>query len=56
MDGKEADNWIIWGLIMRKAGQYESAMHKFKHALSLDPEGTAKTEIFMTERIMQLDK
>lgn len=32
-----ADNWIVWGLILRTAGQYKSAKHKFRKALKIDP-------------------
>lgn len=24
-----ADNWVVWGLILRTAGKYTSAQHKF---------------------------
>lgn len=37
LDPNEADNWIVWGLIMRKVGSYQSAMHKFQMAEKLDP-------------------
>lgn len=26
----DADNWIVWGLILRTAGNYTSALHKFQ--------------------------
>ena len=29
LDANDADNWIVWGLIMRTVGNYKSAMHKF---------------------------
>jgi cytochrome c-type biogenesis protein CcmH/NrfG len=32
---KDADNWIIWGVILRYHGNYKSAKHKFKKALKL---------------------
>ena len=38
LDGKDPDNWIVWGLILRTVGNYKSAMHKFKQAEKLDPE------------------
>jgi cytochrome c-type biogenesis protein CcmH/NrfG len=34
---KDSDSWVIWGLIMRTVGNYESAKHKLKKALRLDP-------------------
>lgn len=33
---KDADNWVIWGLIMRTVGNYESALQKFEKAHKLD--------------------
>jgi hypothetical protein len=27
---KDADNWIVWGLILRTTGNYNSAKHKFE--------------------------
>ena len=26
---KDADNWVVWGLIMRTVGNYQSARQKF---------------------------
>jgi hypothetical protein len=41
---------------MRTAGNYKSALHKFKEALNLDPENkAAKFELEMLHRIIQLD-
>ena len=34
---KDADNWVVWGLIMRTVGNYSSAKHKFDKAVKLDP-------------------
>ena len=43
LDSEDADNWIVWGLIMRTCGNYPAAEHKFKQALKLDPRNyTAK--------------
>ena len=56
LDPFDPDNWIVWGLIMRTAGNYKSALHKFKEALNLDPENkAAKFELEMLHRIIQLD-
>lgn len=30
------ENWIVWGLILRHCGKFESAQHKFQKALKLD--------------------
>jgi hypothetical protein len=32
INAKDAHNWIVWGLVMKKVGSYSSAMHKFKMA------------------------
>ena len=56
LDPHDADNWIVWGLIMRTVGNYKSALHKFREALKLDPENAAaKYELHMLYRIIQLD-
>ena len=34
---KDPDNWVVWGLIMRTVGNYQSAKHKFEKARKLDP-------------------
>lgn len=53
----DAENWIIWGLILRTVGNYISARHKFKKALKLDKDNeTAKEEMAIVERIIELDK
>lgn len=53
---KDADNWVVWGLIMRTVGNYQSAKHKFKKALRLDPNNeTACIELEIVERIIELD-
>ena len=31
-----AENWIVWGLILRTEGNYKSAQHKYMKALRLD--------------------
>lgn len=49
-------NWVVWGLILRKVGSYQIALHKFMHALKLNPNNkTAKSEVILTQKIMQLD-
>jgi tetratricopeptide (TPR) repeat protein len=53
----DAENWIIWGLILRTVGNYISAKHKFKKALKIDRENeTAKEELAIVDRIIELDK
>lgn len=56
IEPEDPDNWIVWGLILRTVGSYKSSLHKFEHALRLDPlNNTAKYEIEMLHRIMDLD-
>lgn len=56
LEPEDPDNWITWGLIMRKVGNYKIAQHKFKKALKLDPDNeTAKYELELLERIIELD-
>ena len=56
LEPEDPDNWIVWGLILRSVGSYKSALHKFEHALRLDPDNsTAKYEIELLHRIMDLD-
>ena len=53
---KEPENWLVWGLILRKVGQYKSAQHKFNMALKLDPGNiTAKQELLLLQKIEELD-
>jgi Tfp pilus assembly protein PilF len=37
-DKYSAENWVVWGLILRTAGRLEQARHKFERALKIDPE------------------
>lgn len=56
IDNKDPENWITWGLIMRKVGNYKIAKHKFEMALKLDPENeTALYELSLLKTIMELD-
>jgi tetratricopeptide (TPR) repeat protein len=56
-DPKDADNWVVWGLIMRTCGNYWSAQHKFQKALKLDPNNeTAQFELDTVERMIELDQ
>lgn len=56
LEPKDADNWITWGLIMLKVGNYKISKHKFIKALKLDPENeVAKKELELLENIMELD-
>jgi len=53
---RDADNWIIWGVILRYHCSYKSARHKFLKALKLDPKSeTAKQELTSIDRIIDLD-
>ena len=54
---KDPDNWVVWGLIMRTVGNYQSAKHKFEKARKLDPNNeTAHVELLIVERIIELDE
>lgn len=56
LNPKDADNWIVWGLILRTAGNYQSAKHKFDQALKLEPDNeTAMFEMDLLHKIMELD-
>jgi len=56
LEPKDPDNWITWGLIMRKVGNYKIAKHKFKYALKLEPGNeTAIYELELLDRIIELD-
>ena len=42
----QAECWIVWGLILRNAGKYKSAKHKFEKAIKLQPSNeTARQEL-----------
>lgn len=46
----------MWGLILRTAGNYAAAKHKFDQALKLEPENeTALFEMDLLNKIMELD-
>jgi len=52
----DPDNWIIWGVILRYHGSYQSAKHKFSKALKIDRNNeTAKQELKAINRIIMLD-
>lgn len=54
---ENAQNWVVWGLILRSAGKYNSAKHKFEKALKLDKNNeTAKHELTLVENLMHFDK
>ena len=38
LNPQDADNWLVWGLILRTVGSYNSAKHKFEQALKIDPD------------------
>ena len=37
IDPSDAENWIVWALITRHVGNYQSAKHKLNQALKLEP-------------------
>ena len=37
IDPSDAENWIVWALIMRHVGNYQSAKYKLDQALKLEP-------------------
>lgn len=52
-----ADNWVVWGHILRTAGKYNSAKHKFQRALKIDRDNrTAKSELQIVENLIHFDK
>lgn len=52
-----ADKWIVWGHILRTAGKYKSARHKFEKALKYDPTNqAAKYELKIVENLIYFDK
>lgn len=56
-DKNDADNWIIWGLVLRTVGNYLSAKHKFRKAIKLDKSNlTAQEELTIIDKIIELDK
>ena len=49
--------WIVWGLILRSAGKYKSAKHKFEKALKLNSKNeTAKMELDLVNNLMHFDE
>jgi hypothetical protein len=47
----------VWGHILRTAGKYTSAKHKFERALKLDSENrTAKSEMEVVENLIYFDE
>lgn len=54
---RDADNWVMWGVILKEHGSYRSSKHKFIKALKIDPHNqTASDELQMVEKAMELDK
>ena len=54
---ENSQNWVVWGLILRSAGKYNSAKHKFEKALKLNPHNeTAKAELTLVENLMHFDQ
>ena len=53
---RDSDNWVVWGLIMRTVGNYQSAKHKFQKAIKYDPHNeTAIFELEIVNKIIELD-
>ena len=53
ISASDPENWIVWGLVMKKVGEYSSAMDKFKMAQKLDPKcAAASEEITILEKII----
>ena len=53
---RDSDNWVVWGLIMRTVGNYQSARQKFLKALKLDKNNeTAQFELDIVDKIIELD-
>ena len=51
------DNWVVWGLILRHAGRYKSAKHKFQKALKLNAQNeTAKAELSLVLNLLHFDR
>lgn len=56
-DKKIAENWVVWGLILRTAGKFQSAKHKFERALRLDPNNlAAQHELELVDSLIYFDK
>ena len=56
-DRHSAENWVVWGLILRTAGKLESALHKFEKAVKLDPKNlAARQELDLVQSLMHFDK
>ena len=54
---KNSECWIVWGLILRSAGKYRSAKHKFEKALKLNSKNeTAKSELDLVKNLMHFDE
>ena len=52
----DAENWVVWGLIMRTVGNYQCAKSKFERALMLEPSNAAaKFELELLSDIQNLD-
>lgn len=53
---KCAENWVVWGLILRTASKYSSAKHKFERALKIDPKNeTAQYELSVVNALLFYD-
>ena len=54
---RSGECWVVWGLILRSAGKYRSARHKFEKALKLNPRNeTAKSELDLVKNLMHFDE
>ena len=54
---RSGECWVVWGLILRSAGKYRSARHKFEKALKLNSRNeTAKSELDLVKNLMHFDE
>jgi tetratricopeptide (TPR) repeat protein len=54
---KEPENWVMWGMILRHCGRYESALHKLKKAQRLAPDSLlVRSELDFVTALLQLDR
>lgn len=53
----DANNWVLWGVILRSVGNYESARAKLERALTLEPDHTtANFEMSVLNLVTSMDE
>ena len=53
---RDAESWIVWGIILETVGKYDSAKHKFEKALKYDKTSfTAMFELVKLMKVVELD-